>query len=199
MKNFKITTKRMLLAIIIVAMAFTSCKKYLSPEPLSSFDNSLVFGSSVFFAKSAVMGAYNNLAGDYGYGIRISMYYPYDSDEMMGAGGITDDFERRDISRYFLFASNTQLAPVYNQSYSGIERSNICIDNIPKMDLYNSGSAQVKGELRRLYGEALTLRAQYYFELVRNFGDVPEQRVPSAQMPTLFNLKQTVIPSITTF
>ncbi|GAB3906122.1 RagB/SusD family nutrient uptake outer membrane protein [Mucilaginibacter boryungensis] len=186
MKNLKITTKRMLLAMVIVAIGFTSCKKYLSPEPLSSFDNSLVFGNSVFFAKSAVIGAYNNLAGDYGYGIRISMYYPYDSDEMMGAGGTTDDGERRNIARYYLFSSNTQLAPVYNQSYSGIERSNICIDNIPKMALYTTGTTQVKGELRRLYGEALTLRAQYYFELVRNFGDVPEQRVPSAQLPNLF-------------
>jgi hypothetical protein len=147
MKNMIFKT-RILIAIIVVAVSFASCKKYLSPSPLSSFDNSLVFGNSVFFAKSAVIGAYNNLAGDYGYGIRISMYYPYDSDEMMGAGGITDDGERRNISRYYLFSSNTQLSPVYNQSYSGIERANICIENIPKMDLYTSGSTQVQGELK---------------------------------------------------
>lgn len=185
MKNIK-SIKIMLIAVMIMAIGLASCKKYLSPDPVSSFDNSLVFGSSVALARSAVIGAYNNLAGDYGYGIRVSMYYPYDSDEMMGAGGTTDDGERRDIARYYLFSSNTQLAPVYSQFYSGIERANICIYNIPKMDLYTTGSAQVKGELRRLYGEALTLRAQYYFELIRNWGDLPEQRLPSALLPNLF-------------
>jgi hypothetical protein len=46
-----------------------------------------------------------------------------------------------------------------------------------------------KGELRRLYGEALTLRAQYYFELVRNWGDVPAQFVPSAMMDNIYQPK----------
>jgi starch-binding outer membrane protein, SusD/RagB family len=185
MKKLK-STKIILIAFILIAISIASCKKYLSPEPVSSFDNSLVFGSSVALAKSAVIGAYNSLTGDYGYGIRVSMYYPYDSDEMMGAGGTTDDGERRNIARYYLSSSNTQLSPVYSQFYAGIERSNICIYNIPKMDLYNTGSAQAKGELRRLYGEALTLRAQYYFELIRNWGDIPEQRLPSALLPNLF-------------
>src|SRR6185312_15030718 len=58
-----------------------------------------------------------------------------------------------------------------------------------QMDLYKNGSPSEKGELQRLYGEALTLRAQYYFELVRNWGDLPAQWEPSADQPDLFLAK----------
>lgn len=162
-----------------------SCKKYLSPAPLSTFSPQLEFGS-VPLAKTAVMGAYNSLTGDYAYGIRVSMYYPYDTDEMMGAGGATQDNDRRDLARYNVTSVNAQLAPVYNQLYQGVERSNLCIYYIPRMPQYTSGSASDKAELRRLYGEALTLRAQFYFELIRNWGDLPEERVPASMLPSLF-------------
>lgn len=54
------------------------------------------------------------------------------------------------------------------------------------MTAYTTGSATDQASLQRLYGEALTLRAQFYFELVRNWGDVPAQWVPSADEPTLY-------------
>jgi hypothetical protein len=57
------------------------------------------------------------------------------------------------------------------------------------MDLYNNGTAQQQGELQRLYGESLALRAQYFFELIRNWGDVPAEWVPSADLPNLFLTK----------
>ncbi|MCH5716642.1 RagB/SusD family nutrient uptake outer membrane protein [Niabella hibiscisoli] len=40
--------------------------------------------------------------------------------------------------------------------------------------------------MQRLYGEALTLRAQFYFELIRNWGDVPASFIPSIDQPNLF-------------
>ncbi|WP_230471229.1 RagB/SusD family nutrient uptake outer membrane protein [Hymenobacter jejuensis] len=60
-----------------------------------------------------------------------------------------------------------------------MERANICIKNIPEMALYTSGSSADTAALHRLHGEALTLRAQYYYELIRNWGDVPVQFNPS--------------------
>ena len=58
------------------------------------------------------------------------------------------------------------------------------------MSAYTSGSASDQTALKRLYGEALTLRAQFYFELIRNWGDVPAQFVPSADQTNL-NLPRT--------
>ncbi len=129
-----------------------------------------------------------SLGGDAGYGIRISMYYPYDNDEMMG-----QRFQRLflimnagDIAHYNVQPSNTQLANPFNQMYAGIEKANICIYYIPKMDAYSNGSASDQKELKRLHGEALTLRAQFYYELMRNWGDVPAQYLPSSFEPDLF-------------
>ncbi len=188
----KATTYKMgrlgILSLLIASLVLGSCKKYLTVEPVSSFGTDYVF-SNTTNAELAVLGAYSALGGDQGYGIRISMYYPYDNDEMMGQGGNPGDNERRDIARYNTKPSNTQLANPFNQLYSGIERANICIYNIPRMEMYTSGTESQKAKLRHLYGEALTLRAQFYMELIRNWGDVPAQWLPSSLEADLFKAK----------
>ena len=171
------------LAVVLVA----SCKKYLSPAPVSSFNTSFVF-SDVPNAQKSVLSVYSDLEGDNGYGIRISMYFPYDNDEMIGMHQLGDN-DRGDIAHYNATSGNAQLYNPWVQLYQGIERANICIYNIPKMPLYTKGSASQIDELQRLYGESLTLRAQFYLELIRNWGDVPAQWLPSALEPNLFIAK----------
>lgn len=178
-----------LVCLVLATTALASCKRYLEVEPVSSFGADYVF-DNVVNAQKAVLGAYASLTGDNGYGIRISMYYPYDEDNMMGQGGTPyPDNERRDIAHYTANPSNTQLAAPFNQMYAGIERANICIYNIPRMGAYTNGTDADKKELRRLHGEALTLRAQYYLELIRNWGDVPAQFQPSSLEADLFKPK----------
>jgi len=177
-----------LLITTVMLFGFSSCKKYLDVKPLSSATTDYAF-STVDNATKAVLGAYSSMTGDNGYGIRLSMYYPYDNDVMMGQQGAIGDGERRDIAHYNATPANTQLYNPYSQLYQGIERANICIYNIPLMDLYNNGSDAQKKELKRLQGEALTLRAQFYFELIKNWGDVVEQRLPSALESDLFKSK----------
>jgi hypothetical protein len=181
----KIDSQLIIAAFFGASSLLGSCKRYLSPDPVSSFSQGYVF-SNLPYAKSAVIGVYDNLSGQNSYGLYYSMYYPYDTDEMMGAGQNTQDGERRDLARYNVTPTNTGMAAAYNNNYSGIERANICIENIPKMTLYTTGSAQAQGELKRLYGEALTLRAQFYLDLIRNWGDLPAQWIPSAEQPTVF-------------
>ncbi len=169
---------------ILIIAGIGSCKKFLEVEPVSSFGSDYVFGS-VSNAKTALMGAYASLTGDQAYGIRVSMYYTYDNDLMMGQGGTPyPDNERRDIAHYNVNANNTQLARPFNQLYTGVENSNICIYNIPQMEGYNNSP-----ELKRMHGEALTLRAQFYLELVRNWGDIPAQFLPSSVEADLFKAK----------
>src|SRR5215212_2755654 len=183
--SYKLIIALMLASAVI---GISSCKKYLDVQPLSSATPDYTF-SNVDNAYKAVLGAYAALTGDQGYGIRLNMYYPYDNDEMMGQSGAIGDNERRDIAHYNATASNTQLYSPYSQLYQGVERSNLCIYYIPQMDLYENGSELQKKELRRLHGEALTLRAQYYFELIRNWGDVVAQWQPAAFESNLFKPK----------
>lgn len=170
--------------LVAAGVLTTSCKKYLSPAPVSTFDPSVAFGSMVN-AKASLMGAYLSMAGDYGYGIRASVYYPYDTDEILG-GGAGLDQSRHQIAHYTLAAGNADIVNSFNQFYAGIERANQCIYYIPRMPEYNSGSAADQTELKRMLGEALVLRAQYFYEIVRNWGDVPAQWFPSAITPNLF-------------
>lgn len=185
--NFKY--KAVSVCLFALAVIIAGCKNYLEVNPVSSFGSDYVF-SNVANVQNALMGVYSTLGGDNGYGIRLSMYYPYDNDEMMGQGATPyPDNERRDIAHYRVQPSNTQLAEPWAQLYRGIERANVCIYNIPKMEMYTSGSASDQKQLRRFYGEALALRAQMYFELMRNWGDVPAYFLPASEDPDLFKGK----------
>lgn len=168
------------LALLVCAGAaglLASCKDYLNVEPVALNTLTTTF-SSVAGATAAVIGAYDPLSGDQSYGTRLNMYYPYDQDEMIGSAGAADG-ARRSIARYKALPSNTEITNPWNMLYQGVERSNICIQQLPKMTLYAAEAAGDTGPLHRLHGEVLTLRAQYYFELVRNWGDVPTQFQPS--------------------
>lgn len=175
MNTYASITKIAMLAISLVAVS--SCKKYLDQQPITAVGTELVF-KDVNTARQALAGVYSRLVGDQAYGIRISLYYPVDNDEMQGPTGALDN-DRRDIARYEAKPGNAQLERPFNQLFTGIEYANICIDNIPKMSLYSSGSDNEKKQLQRMLGEAMALRAQYYFEAIRNWGDLPAHFKPA--------------------
>jgi len=180
MKAFNFTSRQAAAALLLTGAAglATACKSYLDIEPTALTTTEATF-STVSGATSAVLGAYDPLSGDNTYGSRVSTYYPYDTDELIGTSG-TFDVERKGIARYKAFASNTQILNPWNTLYQGVERANVCIKYIPQMALYTTGTSADTATLHRLYGEALTLRAQYYYELIRNWGDVPAQFTPSS-------------------
>ncbi|WP_345235113.1 RagB/SusD family nutrient uptake outer membrane protein [Hymenobacter saemangeumensis] len=168
--------------LAVLGLAFfsglvSSCKDYLDVEPTAIQSAEAVFGT-VSGAYNAVIGAYAPMAGDQAYGSRISTYFPYDSEDFLNSPTGTDAGEgRRGIARYAAAPTNTDVRNAWNTLYRGVERCNVCIKYIPGMSQYAGGPDQAA--VRRLHGEALTLRAQYYFELVRNWGDVPAPYEPS--------------------
>lgn len=185
MKNKFSLNKTIVFGLTAALVLFLSaCKKYLSPEPLSTIDPSVAF-SNIPNAKATVNGAYLAMAGDFGYGIRVSYYYAYDDDCIMG-GGSTLSVARGEEAHYTLNAGNTDINSTFNQFYAGIERANNCIYYIPKMPQYTNGTAAEQAELKRMLGEALVIRAQYFFDLTRIWGDVPAHWVPSQFVSDLF-------------
>ena len=166
-------------ALVLASAAglLASCKNYLDVDPTALNTTDATF-STAAGATSAVIGAYNLLEGDNAYGTRLAMYYPLDTDELIGSAGIIDG-GRRSIARYKAFSTNTEIINPWIRLYQGVERANICIANIPTSPIYNTGVAADTATLHRLYGESLALRAQFYLELVRNWGDVPAQFTPT--------------------
>jgi starch-binding outer membrane protein, SusD/RagB family len=184
MKNKNLRSTILLLVSIAGLSALPSCKKYLDVENPSTISQDAVF-NSVSYTNSAVIGVYNKLMGDNGYGSRISILYPMAADDFKTSGDF-NPLDRRGLSGYGASPDNTELDRPFIQLYEGIERANICIKYIPASDLYNNGSETEKQAMRRLYGEALTLRAQFYLELLRNWGDLPAHFEPAADLPSLY-------------
>ncbi len=176
---------RLLQGAFLTTLALTAynCKDFMQVNPVSQYSVEQVF-SDVSNATTALVGVYDELMGDNGYGIRINMYYPYDSDEMIVSGNI--DNGRRGIGRYQMLLSNIEIRNPFVQLYRGVEKANLCIDKIPNMAKYANGTAAEQAELKRLHGEALVLRAQFYFELLRNWGDVPAPMEPAYKQTDLF-------------
>lgn len=177
--KFTLLTSTLAICLLLAA----GCREYLEVQPKSQISLENAF-SNVPNATNAVIGVYDELMGDNGYGIRINMYYPYDSDEIIVSGNL--DNGRRGIGRYQLLLTNTEIRNPFLQLYRGVEKANLCIEQLPKMAQYSNGTDADKKELRRLHGEVLTLRAQFYFELMRNWGDVPAPMQPSYTQTDLF-------------
>ena len=74
MKN-KIFHSAALLATLAALISSPGCKKYTSVEPVSQYSVAQAF-SDPSNALTAVVGAYDELQGDNGYGIRISITPP---------------------------------------------------------------------------------------------------------------------------
>jgi hypothetical protein len=167
--------------IVLMSAGFlfgvSSCKKFLDQQPITSVGPDVVF-NDVASARNALVGVYQQLAGDNGYGLKVSIYFGVGDDQTQGPTGAADG-GRRDFPLYATTPGNTQMFSAYNQLFRGIQFANLCISNIPEMSLYNSGTDQQKKQLQRMYGEALTLRAQFYSEAIRNWGDLPAHFDPA--------------------
>jgi len=177
---FKIIVGASALSIIL---SLNGCKKYLDIQPVSQYSVQQAFGD-VANATTSVLGAYDELQGQNGYGLYLGLYFPFDTDEAIQSGGL--DNERRGIARYQLLLSNGALRAPFLALYRGLEKANLCIEQIPLMDAYSTGSEADQRDLKRLYGEALTLRAQYLFDLVKIWGDVPAPFTPAYKQADLY-------------
>ena len=51
-----------------------SCKKYLDQQPITAVGPEAVF-KDVETTRAALAGVYNQLTGDAGYGLRVSLYF----------------------------------------------------------------------------------------------------------------------------
>lgn len=174
--------------IFTVAIGFASCKNFLDLENDSTLSQKVVF-ESLAYTESSLIGAYNQLQGDNGYGSRISILYPMNTDDFK-TGGDYNPLDRRGIGQYGAHPDNVELDGPFKQLYRGIERANILIKNIPLSTLYTNGTAHEKAQMGKMLGEALTIRAILYHELIRNWGDVPAHFEPASEL-TEVNLPKT--------
>jgi hypothetical protein len=182
MKNIYIKTAVFTLTTVALLSA-SSCKKYLEVSNPSIIEQEVAF-SNTSYTNLALVGVYNQLPGDNGYGNRLSALFPQTADDFKTSGSYSA-LDRRGISMYAASPDNTDLINPFSQLYVGIERANICIKGIQQSALYTSGAATDQKLMKQYLGEAYALRAQFYHELIRNWGDVVAPFEPSADQPSL--------------
>lgn len=112
------------------------------------------------------------------------------SDDADKGSTVNDASFLKEIDDFTFDASNIAPGTVWSGYYRGIYRANVAIQNIPKIEMNEALKS-------RLLGECKFLRAYFYFNLVRWFGDLPlitepleasefeQERVPATQIYAL--------------
>ena len=113
---------------------------------------------------------------------------------MIGRMGLDADqaYDNRDgdvgtVSQYMASAADVKVERFWKELYRGINNANFLIKSIAVKKIEMD-----QQEKDRILGEALFLRAYYYFLLVSNYGDVPLLLEPNnSAKPEVINVKRT--------
>ena len=161
---------------IIIAFSLTSCKKdFLNAPTKSSLDASVIF-STYDLAQGAVDGIEVPFGETNSYRGRFLPWYGMNTDAEWYNSSQNNGDGKADLCVYDATPTNTQMNTSDNawaMMYEGIERANICIQG-----LRTYGNPKPGTQMGQLLGTALTLRAVYYADLVKAWGDVPARFKP---------------------
>ena len=156
------------ITIIVIAGGLSACEDYLEAPAQSSLDESVIF-STYDLAKGAVDGIKVPFAETNSYRGRFLPWYGMNTDvEWYNSSQSAN--ANSELATYSATPTNTNMNTENNawaMMYSGIERANICIRGLRAY-----GDPQPGTEMGHLLGEALTLRAVYYADLLKAWGDV---------------------------
>jgi hypothetical protein len=146
----------------------------------SSLDESAVF-SVYSLAESEVMSIHVSFGETNSYRGRYIPFYGVSTDVEVPSGkqpslsSSTDD--KQSLYNWNTLPNNGQMNTdnnAYAKFYEGIERANLAIQGLRKY-----GDVANKPDMAQLLGEALTLRAVIYNDLIKAWGDVPARFTPN--------------------
>lgn len=145
--------------IISVGLSF-GCKKFLTVDPPYSQDVENFFQSPEDYDR-ALTGAYDMLQGSF-----MTLWIGEIASDNSIAGGesVNDSQGLHQIDNMTHGGVNNELRNVLRWNYTGITRANYILENKDNIDFVGKD---------HILAEAKFLRAYYYFELVKYFGDVP--------------------------
>lgn len=145
----------------------------------SSLDGSSIY-SVYSLAEAEVMSINQSFGETNSYRGRFLPYYGMNTDvETQSAGTFLSKKEDDKISlcNYATLPNNGQMntdKDSYAKFYEGIERANLAIQGLKQY-----GSIDTRKDMGQLYGEALTMRAVVYNDLIKAWGDVPARFKPN--------------------
>lgn len=157
MKNYKY-----FISLFLIVSIATGCEKFVDYDPKEDFQITAdTYLTNEDDYQKMVVGTYsplqwlwaNPVIGDIASDNAVS-----------GGENATDQIGFQQIDDYQSNSSNANLTEAWRACYEGINRANYLHENKSKLNFVGKDA---------LYGQVYFLRAYYYFELVRMFGDVP--------------------------
>ena len=155
-------------AAVLMAGGLTSCRDFLYQSSDSSLDGKNIF-STYEYAEGTIANIYQEF-GEQNYRAR-SIWYGYNTDVEVYSGSNKAD-GKADLATYNAGTANDQMnvktgTDLWAKMYAAIERANLAISGLRE----NADLTDAKN--KQLLGEALTLRALFYVDLINMWGDVP--------------------------
>ena len=167
-------------SVIAMSLAAIVSSCDMDAPTISTLDESSVF-STYSLAEAEVMSIHISFGETNSYRGRFLPYYGLNTDLETGSGtypSLKDQAtDKQSLWNYSTLSTNGQMNTdnnAYAKFYEGIERANLAIEGIRK-----HGNIEHNKDMAHLLGEALTLRAVVYNDLVKAWGDVPARFVPN--------------------
>lgn len=146
--------------MLLVLPSMFSCKKFLDIDPLFTQDAENFFETPNDYQR-ALTGAYDLLQSSF---VTVWVGEIASDNSIAGGESVNDTEGLHEIEAMAHDAVNNELRSIFRWNYAGVTRANYLLENKNNIDFEGKD---------KIIAEATFLRAYYYFELVKYFGDVP--------------------------
>lgn len=175
-KEMKNRTKQLLsTALLSLCVLFSGCDKFLTVNPPYTQDAENYFQTPEEYEK-ALIGAYDLLQSTF---MAVWISEIASDNTIAGGESVNDTQGLHQVDLMTHGGVNAELRSVFRWNYAGVTRANFIMENKDNIDFTGKD---------KIIAEAQFLRAFYYFELVKFFGDVPliiDERIGAQEATTI--------------
>ncbi len=166
-----------ILLLLCVTFLLSRCTDHVDYEAIEGYQiTAEVYFQAESDYQAALVGTYDPLQWLY---LNVLIGDIATDNSLCGGESATDVIGLQQIDDYTHYPNNDNLTSIWRWLYEGVNRANYMEENKSNID-FDSKEA--------LYAEVYFLRAYYYFQLVKFFGDVPlftEARLTAGDSGTL--------------
>ncbi|MBN9384612.1 MAG: RagB/SusD family nutrient uptake outer membrane protein [Chitinophagaceae bacterium] len=171
--------KHRILLILILFTTLNSCKKFLTEHP-SGFLTTSGYYTTPDQIRAAVNGTYAGLNNLFSSNIGVAESNIYPLEYITGYSVRPRMLSVGDEGHFLLLDNitnqNSFLEPFWTATFYPLENCNSVIANL-------TPSTVISGDTKKVWlGEVYFLRAWYYFQVVKLFGDVPLKTTPTTDL-----------------
>ncbi|WP_310398140.1 RagB/SusD family nutrient uptake outer membrane protein [Hymenobacter sp.] len=176
-------------ALLLTLGLLTGCgEKFLEEAPTDQITD-VNFYKTENDAIQAVTASYSELTKEGQYNLALWGMDIMADVSTTGGGGGSDGIEYTQLDDYNIPTTNTVANRLWSGCFIGLQRANLVLQKVPDIAAMNPA---IK---KRCLGEAQFLRAKYYFDLVRAYGDVPLFTTPPANAAAV-NIPRTAAAEV---